>query len=166
MVEDLTKLKPKRLGRRLEELARDALPCISAVASHADPEQGLTVALWIEARGRRDVRDLARVLQSEPGGHVSTGWSLLTPSRKHPQWRLLLHIDVDRPVLCSFVVRFDIADHPDDQLRLALPLLLAASGFALAFDGFPQPDEQVAWVPAPDAREGLVEALAALNLPR
>ena len=166
MVEDLTKLKPKRLGRRLEELARDALPCVSAVASHADPEHGLTVALWIESRGRRDVRDLARVLQSEPGGHLSTGWSLLTPSRKHPNWRLLLHVDVDRPVLCSFVVRFDVADHPDDRLRVALPLILAASGFALAFDGFPQPNEQVAWVPAPAAREGVVEVLAAVNLPR
>ena len=166
MVEDLTKLKPKRLERRLEELAREALPCISAVASHADPEHGLTVAVWVESHGRRDVRDLARVLQSEPGGHVTTGWSHLTPSRKHQQWRLLLHVDVDRPVLCSFVVRFDITDHPEDQLRLALPLLLAASGFALAFDGVPEPDEQVAWVPAPAARDGLVEVLAALNLPR
>ena len=52
MVEDLTMLNPKRLGRRLEELARDALPCVSAVASHADPEHGLTVALWIESHGR------------------------------------------------------------------------------------------------------------------
>ena len=30
MVESLTQLKPKRLNRRLEELARNALPCVSA----------------------------------------------------------------------------------------------------------------------------------------
>jgi hypothetical protein len=164
MVEDLTKLKPKRLGRRLEELARDALPCVSAVVSHGNPESGLTVALWVEAQGRRDVRDLARVLDSEPGGHVATGWSLLSPSRQHPHWRLLLHVDVERPVLCSFVVRFDITDHPNDQLRLALPLVLAASGFALAFDRFPEPDEPVAWVPAPAARECVFEVLTAAGV--
>ena len=99
MVEDLTHLKPKRLGRRLEELSHEALPCVSAVVSHGDPEHGLTVALWVESQGRRDVRDLTRVLESEPGGHVVTGWSLLSPNLKHPHWRLLLHIDVERPVL-------------------------------------------------------------------
>src|SRR5262249_56158748 len=83
MVEVLTKLNPKRLGRRLEELAREALSCISAVASHAAPEHGLTVALWIESQGRRDVRDLARVLQSEPTGHVSTVCSPLPPALTH-----------------------------------------------------------------------------------
>ena len=166
MVEDLTHLKPKRLGRRLEELSHEALPCVSAVVSHGDPEHGLTVALWVESQGRRDVRDLTRVLESEPGGHVVTGWSLLSPNRKHPHWRLLLHIDVERPVLCSFVVRFDISDHPNDQLRLALPLLLAASGFALAFDGFPEPDKPVTWVPAPDVRDCVFEVLGAAGLPR
>ena len=37
MVESLTQLKPKRLNRRLEELASNALPCVSAVVSHGDP---------------------------------------------------------------------------------------------------------------------------------
>ena len=166
MVEDLTHLKPKRLGRRLEELSHEALPCVSAVVSHGDPEHGLTVALWVESQGRRDVRDLTRVLESEPGGHVVTGWSLLSPNRKHPHWRLLLHIDVERPVLCTFVVRFDISDHPNDRLRLALPLLLAASGFALAFDGFPEPDKPVTWVPAPAVSDCVFEVLAAAGLPR
>ena len=149
MVEQLTALKPKRLGRRLEELARDALPCVSAVVSHGDPEHGLTVALWVESQGRRDVLDLARVIGSEPGGYVETGWSLLSPSRRHPVWRLLLRVNFERPVFCDFVVRFDISDHPSDELRLAVPLLLAASGFALAFDAFPEPDRLVTWVPAP-----------------
>jgi hypothetical protein len=166
MVEDLTKLKPKRLERRLEELARDALPCVSAVVSHGDPEHGLTVALWVESQGRRDVLDLTRVLETEPGGHVLTGWSLLSPSRKHPHWRLLLHVDFERPVLCSFVVRFDITDNRDDQVRLALPLLLAASGFALAFGGFAEPDKPVTWVPAPVVRDYVFDVLAATRPPR
>ena len=163
MVEQLTALKPKRLGRRLEELARDALPCVSAVVADGDPEHGLTVALWVESRGRRDVLDLARVLESEPGGHVETGWSLLSPSRRHAEWRLILRVTFERPVLCDFAVRFDISDHPDDQLGEALPLLLAASGFALAFDGFPEPGRPVTWVPAPAARDCVFEVLAAVG---
>lgn len=163
MAESLTQLKPKRLSRRLEELARNALPCVSAVVSHGDPEHGLTVALWVESQGRRDVLDLARVLESEPGGHVETGWSLLSPSRRHPHWRLLLHVNFERPVLCDFVVRFDVSDHSNDELRLDLPLLLAASGFALAFDGFPEADMPVAWIPAPTAREGVLDVLAAVG---
>jgi len=163
MAESLTQLKPTRLSRRLEELARNALPCVSAVVSHGDPEHGLTVALWVESQGRRDVLDLARVLESEPGGHVETGWSLLSPSRRHPHWRLLLHVNFERPVLCDFVVRFDVSDHSNDELRLDLPLLLAASGFALAFDGFPEADMPVAWIPAPTAREGVLDVLAAVG---
>ena len=143
VVEDLTKLSPKRLERRLEELASAALPCVSAHVFDGDPEHGLTVGLWVEPQRRRDVLDLARVLESEPGGHVATGWSLLTPNRKHPYWRLLLRIHFERPVLCSFAVRFDVRDHPNDQLRLALPLLLAASGFALAFGGSPEPERPI-----------------------
>jgi hypothetical protein len=163
MVESLTQLKPKRLNRRLEEIAHNALPCLSVVVSHGDPEHGLTVALWVEPRGRRDVLDLARVLESEPGGHVVTGWSLLSPSRRHPEWRLLLRFQFERPVHCDFVVRFDVTDHPRDELRLALPLLLAASGFALAFDGTSETDRPVTWVPAPAARDCVFEVLAAVG---
>jgi hypothetical protein len=163
MAESLTQLKPKRLSRRLEELARNALPCVSAVVSHGDPEHGLTVALWVESQGRRDVLDLARVLESEPGGHVETGWSLLSPSRRHPEWRLLLHISFERPVLCDFVIRFDITEHPSDELRLILPLVLGANGFALAFDGFGESDKPVVWVPAPGRRDCVFELLAQLG---
>jgi hypothetical protein len=163
VVEQLTALKPRRLGRRLEELAGDALLCVSAIVSHGDWDPDLTVALWVESRGRRDVLDLARVLESEPGGYVETGWSLLSPSRQHPHWRLLLRVNFERPVLCDFVVRFDVTDHPSDKMRDAMPLLLAADGFALAFDGLPEADKPVTWVPAPAARECVFEVLSAVH---
>jgi hypothetical protein len=161
ILEDLTRLTAKRLERRLEELAREALPCVSAVAFEASPEEGLTVGLWVESQGRRDVRDLARVLETELGGHVATGWSLLSPSRPHPYWRLLLRIHFERPVLCSFVVRFDIRDDASDAMRSSLPLLLAASGFALAFDQLPQTGQPLAWIPAPAVRDCVHDVLGA-----
>jgi hypothetical protein len=159
IVEDLTRLSPKRLERRLEELAREALPCVSAVPLEANPHDGLTVGLWVESKGRRDVLDLARVLESEPGGHVATGWSLLSPSRRHQYWRLLLRVHFERPVLCSFVVRFDVHDHESDEMRIALPLLLAASGLVLAFDRVPEAERPLTWVPAPTARECVFDTL-------
>jgi hypothetical protein len=161
ILEDLTRLTPKRLERRLEELAREALPCVSAVAFEANPDEGLTAGLWVESAGRRDVLDLARVLESEPGGHVATGWSLLSPSRAHPYWRLLLRVHFERPVLCSFVVRFDVRNDPSDAMRSSLPLLLAASGFALAFDRLPEADRPLAWIPAPTAHDCVYEVLGA-----
>ena len=163
ILEDLTTLTPKRLERRLEELAHDALPCVSAVAFEATPDEGLTVGLWVESKRRRDVIDLARVLENEPGGHVATGWSLLSPNRAHPQWRLLLRVHFERPVLCSFVIRFDVRPHGRDEIRVALPLLLAASGFALAFDRLPQAHRPLAWIPAPAARECVYEVLTAIG---
>jgi hypothetical protein len=161
IVEDLTKLSSKHLVRRLEELSREALPCVSVSVFDGNPQDGLTVGLWVESEGRRDVIDLARVLETEPQGHVATAWSLLHPNRDEPFWRLLLRIDFQRPVSCSFVVRVDVHDHPDDQLRQALPLLLAASGFAIAFDRQPADAPSLVWVPAPAARECVVEVLVA-----
>lgn len=159
VLEDLTKLAPKPLERRLEQLAREALPCVSTNVFDGNPQYGLTVGLWVESQGRRDVLDLARVLETEPGGHVATGWSLLTPRRGHPSARLLLRVDFERPVKCSFVARFEIGDDAHDPMRAALPLLLAASGFALGFDGFPGSERPVAWVPAPASAECVFNAL-------
>jgi hypothetical protein len=164
ILEDLTQLTPKRLERRLEELAREALPCVSAVAFEANPEEGLTVGLWVESEGRGDVLDLARVLESEPGGHVATGWSVLSPNRSQRHWRLLLRVQFERPVVCSFVVRFDIHNHARDALRSSLPLLLAASGFTLAFDRVPEAHRPLAWVPAPTARDCVYEVLTTIGL--
>ena len=159
IVEDLGKLSPKRLMRRLEELSREALPCVSASVFDGNPQEGLTVGLWVESQGRRDVLDLARVLEEEPQGHVATAWSLLHPGRDELLWRLLLRIDLQRPISCAFVVRFDVHDHPGDQLRQALPLVLAASGFAIAFDRTPADAASLVWVPAPAARECVLDLL-------
>ena len=160
ILEDLTQLSPKRLERRLEQLAREALPCRSATVFGGSPSDGLTVGLHVDSRGRRDVLDLARVLEIEPNGYVVSAWALLSPNRRHPYWRLLLRVHFERPVLCSFVVRLDIRDHPSDPLREALPLLLAAERFALGFDGEPGESQRLIWVSAPAARECVLEVLA------
>ncbi len=161
IIEDLTKLSPKRLTRRLEELSREALPCVSASVFDGNPRDGLTVGLWVESQGRRDVLDLARVVEEEPRGHVATAWSLLHPGRDESLWRLLLRIEFQRPVSCALAVRFDVREHSDDQLRKALPLLLAASGFAISFDRTPSDAASLVWVPAPSARECVIEVLVA-----
>lgn len=158
VLEDLTRLAPKPLERRLEQLAREALPCVTANVFDGNPQDGLTVGLWVESQGRRDVLDLARVLEDEPGGQVTTGWSLLLPKRGHPSMRLLLRVSFERPVKCSFVVCFEVGNDP---LHGSLPLLLAADGFTLGFDGFPGSERPIAWVPAPATRECVVDAINA-----
>ncbi len=164
MVEDLTSLSPKRLGRRLEKLAREGLPCASATVFDGSPQEGLTVGLQVESQGRRDVLDLARVLEIEPNGYAFSAWALLSPSREHLYWRLLLRVQFERPVICSFVVRFDVRDHPSDAMRGALPLLLASDRFALAFGGAPDPDRPLLWVASPTARECVLEVLTAVGI--
>lgn len=166
IAEDLTKLSPKRLARRLEKLSREALPCVLASVFDGNPRDGLTVGLWVESRARPDVVDLARVLASEPGGHVATAWSLLRPGRAQPHWRLLLRVEFERPVSCAFVVQFDIRKHADDQLWRALPLLLAADGFAIAFDRTPVDADSLLWVPAPAARECVTETIVGTHSQR
>lgn len=164
ILEDLTTLPPKKLARRLDELAREALPCVAANVFDGNPHEGLTVGLRVESEGRRDVLDLARVLETEPNGHVSAGWSLLSPSRRHPYWRLLLRVHFERPVKCDFAIRFDVRNHPSDAMRAALPLLLAARGFALSFGRDPEPGRPLVWVAAPAARDCVFEALTAVGI--
>ena len=164
ILEDLTHLNPKRLERRLEQLASEALSCESATVFDGSPSEGLTVGLQVESQERRDVLDLARVLQIEPDGHVFSAWALLSPNRNHPYRRLLLRIHFERPVHCSFVVRLDIRDRPKDPLRATLPLLLAADRFALAFDGLPGDDQPLIWVSAPAARDCILRALSEVGI--
>ena len=162
--EDLTQLPPKRLERKLEEMAREAMPCVSATVFDGNPVDGLTVGLQVESQGRRDVLDLARVLEIEPDTYAVSAWALLAPSRKHPHWRLLLRVEFERPVRCSFAVRLDVRDHPSDPLHATLPLILAADRFALAFDSAPDQDRPLVWVAAPAARECVFEVLAAVDI--
>ncbi len=164
ILEDLTQLSPKRLERRLEQLAREALPCRSATIFDGSPSDGLTVGLHVDSRRRDDVLDLARVLEIEPNGYVVSAWALLSPNRSHPVWRLLLRVHFERPVSCSFVVRFEISDHAADPLRGSLPLILAAHRFALAFDGPPEEDRPLVWVSAPAARDCVLEVLSAVGV--
>jgi hypothetical protein len=165
ILEDLTSLSPKRLERRLEQLAGEALPCGSASVFSGDPDQGLAVGLRVESQGRRDVLDLARVLEIEPNGYVFSAWALLTPNRSHAYHRLLLRIHFERPVRCSFVVRLDVRDHLSDPLRARLPLILAADRFVLAFDGPATPDRSLVWVSAPEVRDCILEVLTAAGNP-
>lgn len=164
ILEDLTKLPPKRLERKLEELAREALPCVSVTVFDGNPADGLTVGLQVESQGRRDVLDLARVLEIEPDGYVVSAWALLTPSRNHPHWRLLLRVEFERPVRCSFAVRVDVSDQPSDPLRATLPLILAADRFVLAFNRSPDRDRPLVWVAAPATRECVLEVLTAVGI--
>lgn len=164
IIEDLTNLSPSRLERRLERIARDALPCLGVFVFDGTPTDGLTVGLSIESEGRRDVLDLARVLESEPGGQVTVAWSCLSPGRSKRVWRLLLRVQFKRPVLCSFVIRFDVRDHPRDKLRSSLPLLLAADRFALCFDGDIETERPTATIPSPLARDCVVDAIAAVGV--
>jgi hypothetical protein len=159
ILEDLTTLPPKRIEKRLEELAGDALPCHSATVFSGNPDEGLTVALHVDSRRRSDVLDLARVVEDDAAVFASRGWSLLAPSRRHPYWRLLLRLSFERPVACAFTVSFDIREHPDDPLRAALPLLLAADRFVFDFDGRLDPDLPLVWIAAPAARECVLDAL-------
>jgi hypothetical protein len=160
ILEDLTTLPPKRLEKRLEELARDALPCHSATVFDGNPDDGLTVALHVDSRRRRDVLDLARVVEDDAAVQASCGWLLLTPRRQHPYWRLLLRVGFERPVACAFTVGFDIRDHPNDPLRASLPLLLAASRFVFDFGGRLEPELPLVWIAAPVAREYVLHVLS------
>jgi hypothetical protein len=160
VLEDLTTLPPKRLEKRLEELARDALPCHLATVFDGDPEEGLTVALHVDSRRRGDVLDLARVVEDDAAVHASCGWSLLAPHRRHAYWRLLLRASFVRPVMCAFTVSFDIRQHPTDPLRASLPLILAANRFVLDFDGRLDPELPLVWIAAPTARECVLDVLS------
>lgn len=163
VLDDLTTLPRKRLEKRLEKLADGALPCHAVTVFDGNMDDGLTVALHIDSHRRRDVLDLARVVQDDPRVHGSCDWSLVPPTRGRAFWRLLLRVELERPVSCLFSVGFDIRDHPSDRLRRTLPLLLAADRLVLALDDRRSAEGPLVWVEAPIAREPLFELLAALG---
>jgi hypothetical protein len=164
ILEDLTMLSPKRLEKRLEALARDAVPCRSISVFEGNSEHGLTVALHIDSRRRADVLDLARVVEDDAAVSACCGWSLLTPSRRHAHWCLLLRVSFDRPATCEFAVAVDLSEHPKDPLSADLPLLLAADRFVFDFDGRLDPERPLVWIAAPAARECVFEVLSEVGL--
>lgn len=164
ILEDLTTLAPKRLNKRLEDLARDALPCRSVTVFDGNPVDGLTVALHVDSRRRGDILDLARVVEDDATVQASCGWSLLTPGRRHPCWRLLLRVSFERPANCLFTVCFEVHQHPADPLRANLPLLLGADRFVFDFDGRLDPDLPLIWIAAPLARDCPLELLTAAGV--
>jgi hypothetical protein len=161
---ELTELPPRRLARHLNYLASDALPCHGIQVQDGNPQDGLTVGLWVETHGRGEIRDLPRVLEAEPEGHVTTAWSLLHPTRKHRHHRLLLHIQLTRPVKCDFDILFELQDHPADKNRQALPLLLAADAFAIGLDSYPQTERPSIWIAAPTTRDRIYDTLTTLGI--
>jgi hypothetical protein len=161
ILEDLTTLSPKRLEKRLGQLAEAALPCVGVSVFEGNPDDGLTVALSVDARSRGDVLDLARVVEDDAAIDASCGWSLLAPARRASFWRLLLRVNFERPVSCEFTVGFELRDHPSDPIRLTLPLLLAANRFVFEFRGRSIGSRPLVWLQAPAARECLIDALAA-----
>lgn len=160
MLEDLTTLPPKRLEKRLEALARDALSCRGITVFDGNPDDGLTVALHVDSRSRGDVLDLARVVEDDPVVQASCGWSLLASSRRHPRSQLLLRVSFERPAACTFAVGFDVSDHPNDPLRVSLPRLLAADRFVFDLDGRLEPDRPLLWIAAPAVRDCVLDVLA------
>lgn len=163
ILEDLTALSARKLDKRLEQLSTEALRCIDAWAAAADRTEGLTVALHVDARGRPDVEDLARVLHEEPRCLLASAWAAIEPSRKHNYWRLLLRVDFERPVSCEFVVRCDVSSHPSDPMRAKLPLLLAASSFLLVTNEYADPSDPHVWFAATPARDCLVALVSAVG---
>ena len=163
VLDDLTTLSPRRLERRLEKLAHEALPCRAVTVFDGNPEDGLTVALHVDSRRRRDVLDLARVVEDDPRVHGSCDWSHLPPTRSRASWHLLLRVELERPLSCLFTVSFDVRDHPGDPLRPTLPLLLAADRIVLVFDEH-EADRPLVWINAPVAREPVLDLLTAVGM--
>jgi hypothetical protein len=163
ILEDLASLPPKRLEKRLEAIARDALGCGSVTVFDGNPDDGLTVALRIDARRRGDVLDLARVVEDDNLVHASCGWSLLRRSRRHARRLLLLRLSFERPVACAFTVVFEIGDHPNDPMRAALPLLLAANRFVFDLGSGIDPDRPLVWIAAPTGQDCVLEVLLRLE---
>jgi hypothetical protein len=164
ILDNLTTLSPKRLEKHLEALARESLSCSSVTVFDGNPDDGLTVSLRVNSHQRADVLDLARVVEDDGIVSASCSWSALSPNRRHPEWRLLLRVGFERPVVCSFTVLFVVTNHTADTLRSSLPLLLAAHRLVFDFDGRIEPSLPVVWIAAPSARDCLLDVLAETRL--
>ena len=165
ILDDLTTLSPKRLEKHLEALARDALACSSVTILDGNPEDGLTVSLRVDSRRRADVLDLARVVEDDGIVSASCSWSALAPSRRHPEWRLLLRVGFERPG--RVFVHGPICGHQPHRRRRFEP----ASRFSLRLIGSSStstagssPSLPVVWIAAPSARDCVLDVLAETRL--
>lgn len=163
VLDDLTTLPAKRREKRLERLGEKALPCRAVTVFEGTADGGLSVALYVDARGRRDVLDLARVVEDDARVGGTCDWSLLPPARRRNFSRLLLRVSFERPVHCDYIVSFDVRDHPSDPLRAGVPLLLAASRLVFVFDDPVDPERSLVWIDAPAARQPILELLKAVG---
>lgn len=102
ILDDLSTLSPRKLEKRLAQLAKEALPCIDIWAADASRAEGLTVALEVDARSRPEVADLGRVLEQEPAALLSSAWAILAPSGSSHHSVLMLRVSLERPVHCDF----------------------------------------------------------------
>lgn len=164
MLEDLNTLPRKRLERELRKLVRAALPCHAATVFDGNPDDGISIVLHIDPRQRRDVLDLARVVEDDTRVHAFSAWSLLAPAERRLAWRLLLRVSFDRPARCDFTVSLDVSDDTSDPLREALPVLLAASRLVFVLDGQVDSERSLVWIDAPAAREPVLELLKAVGV--
>jgi hypothetical protein len=164
VLDDLTTLPAKRRQDRLETLADQALPCWAVTVFDGNPDDGITVALHVDARRRGDVLDLARVIDDDARVHGFCDWSLLPPAGRRNDALLLLRVSFERPVHCDYVVSFDLRDHASDALRAALPLLLAASRLAFVLDDPIESGWPLVCIDAPAAREPILELLKAVGV--
>ena len=159
-LEDISSLPPKKLVRRLEELADAALPCLGVNVFDGNPHDGLTVGLWVDSGGRRDIHDLVRVVETEPGGWAIVAWATITPAARRRYWTLLLRVDFERPVGCAFDVRFVVPPEADAPMRRALPLLAAADRFAVGLSALPDGASPTLLVAAPASGDAVLSVLS------
>ena len=145
------------LRASLAALAAESLPCLDIAPRTADPVEGLTTMLSIDARNRPDVLDLDRAFFMDNGGTADVSWLSIPPTEPDEPFRLLLSVSVTTPLQCRFVVGISV-EAEDLTVRRQLLYLLAADRLALGF-GVPVTAESAIIVAAPTDRRALSAAL-------
>ena len=125
-----------------------------------NPEDGLTVALHVDSRGRGDVLDLARVVEDDGivqrlvrlvGSLARAAVTLLAaaPPRE---------LRTSRSCVPS-PSAFDISDHPTTRFEPASRSFWRRTGFVFDFDGRLDPELPLVWIAAPAARDCVLDVL-------
>ncbi len=143
-------------------LVAEALPCLDVAPRSADPAEGLTTMLSVDARNRTDVLDLDRAFFMTNGGTADVSWLSLPPNTGETPFRVLLRVAVTAPVQCHLVVVIPIERDDRERRARQLAYLLAADRLALGFD-VPITAESAIRIASPTDRRPLVAALDALG---